>query len=112
MVKHYVLTLNGSAQQLNTALDSTFQGPGTDQDQLVNAIYLQPDGANAGIVYVGDKDVSSTDYGFRMEIPASTIPQAPFAFELSTRSIRPSHLWVKGTNNDKLHITLAGFTGV
>jgi len=109
VIKHYVLTLNGSAQQLNTALDSGYQGPGSAQDQLVASIIIQPDGANTGIIYVGDSDVSSSDYGFRLEIPVSTVPPAPFIFELAGKFIRPSHIWVLGTSTDKLHMTLVGF---
>lgn len=99
-MKDYTLTLNGSAQQLssalaNPALDLPFQ-----------SLHLQPDGANANPIYVGTSaSVSSSSHGVRLPAGASGVPPAPYIFEFSGEGrLRLSSFYVLGTNAEKLHI--------
>jgi len=101
MVTHFVLTLSGSAQILSTATSTTKIG-------LLKQLILQADGGNANLIYVGGTGaavaaVSSTAYGFRIEIPVSTVPAAPTILEAINTSLAD---WqVIGTSTQKLHIT-------
>lgn len=75
------------------------------------AVIIQPLAANTGVIYVsiGDPNVSSTDYSFRLEIPVSNIPQAPFVLELAGQ-IKPSEIYLRATvNADKVSVGLIGF---
>jgi hypothetical protein len=102
MVTHFVLTLNGSAQVLST-VTSVKTG-------LLKQLILHTDAGNTHVIYVGGTGlsaaqaaVSSTDYGFRIEIPVSTVPPAPTILEAINTSLAD---WqVIGTNGEKLHIT-------
>lgn len=107
-VAHYTLTMTGSAQRLNTALDSSYQGPHANQDQPVRAITLQPHATAAGVIYVGGANatVTNTNYAFRLEIPVTSIPPAPFVLELSGSKIWPSDFYVLGTSGDELQVGL------
>lgn len=98
--KQHVLTMDGTAQNLATALSIT------DGAQARNAIWvtLQPDTGNSNVVLVGDSALSSSLYAFRLEAPAATIPPAPFVFDLGQLQMQLADVWVKGTNTEKLRI--------
>lgn len=102
MTFDYTLTFGSSAVQLSTVV---VPGQNTTSAKFVS---LQPDSANSGVIYVGGNNhgasVSSSSYGFRLEIPVSTVPPAPFIIELAPQTIDLSQFWVKGTSSDKLHI--------
>lgn len=105
MLRHYTLTLSGSAQRLSSlvaAVDSQF-------DDQLGVCWLQPDGGNGNPIYVGGSDaITSSSYGFRLEAAASTIPPAPFSFgELEPgRNLKLSELYVLGTSDEKLHVAV------
>lgn len=68
-------------------------------------ISLQPNGANAGQVFVGDAAVTSSVFGVRLEAGAAGVPPAPFVLgEFTTGWLKMADLWVKGSNTEKLHI--------
>lgn len=101
--RHQVVTLTGSAQNLATAL--TLTAPNTH----CSSFSLQALGGNVGIVYVGgagDTLTAATAYGFRIEIPVSTVPSAPWFRE--SRSVIGyldlSDWQCIGTNGDKLAV--------
>lgn len=102
---HRTLTLTGSVQTLLAAMSDTTIG-GAD-DPACQAIILQPDGANAGVVYVGgDGDtITSSEHGFSLPAGTAGVPPSPFVLPIST-VLRPSQVKVLGTNTQKLHITL------
>lgn len=110
VAKDYTLTLTGAAQQLSVALLAANYALGRNGDEMERDLWLQPDGANSGIIYVGGtqgsgSNTSSTNYGFRLEKPVSTIPQAPFSFNSFYQgTITLGAIWVFGTNGDKLHV--------
>ena len=70
MVEHYTLTLNGSAQLLSSVL------PAGVAPLQAHFLSIQADPANSHVVYIGGypQTLSSTDYGFRIEVPVSSIP--------------------------------------
>lgn len=101
MVAHYSLTLTGSVQRLSSVIPTGTAVP------VAHFVSLQAAGANTGLIYVGGfpQLLSSTAYGFRIEIPASTIPSAPSIIELGGgAAINLADLQVLGTNNDILKI--------
>lgn len=102
-VAHRTLTLSGSVQTLLAAFSDTTVG-GVD-DPACQAIILQPDGANAGVVYVGGEGatITSSEHGFSLPAGVAGVPPAPFELPFST-VVRPSQVKVLGTNTQKLHI--------
>jgi hypothetical protein len=92
-----VLTLDSTIQRLSSAFGA--------QDVLnVRQLWIQPGAANAGVVYVGGKDVASTN-SIRLEIPDTSIPQAPFSFgEYPQGDLSIADVYVVGTNTDTLRI--------
>jgi hypothetical protein len=108
MVKHYSLTLSGSAQSLAAVLPTFVAGQQTGPNELSwSWLSLHAGASNSGVVYVGGQGivVSSTVYGFRIEVPVSSVPPAPSIVELGGGgSIRLSEWQVLGTSNDILHI--------
>ena len=107
-MQDFTLTLSGSAQPLSDAFQNKLAG-GPD-DSPLQWLSVQPDAANSGIIYFGASlAVSSSLYGFRMEVPVSSIPSAPFLWEPAQSRIRASDIFLKGTANDKLHILMVAY---
>lgn len=108
MLKHGVVTLNGAAQNLKTALAAP------DNVDRVRFIEFQPDGANVGVIYIGGggsgpapDTLSNTNYGTRLEIGAAGVPPAPWRQERELPeggALKLSDFQVLGTNNEKLHV--------
>lgn len=97
MIRHHVLTMTGSAQQLSSVTGALNLG--------IRTISLQPAGANAAACYVGAAGVSNTDYGVRLEAGAAGVPPAPFVLgEFPTGWLKMEDLYVNGANTEKLHI--------
>jgi hypothetical protein len=106
MIKHYTVTLNGSVQRLSDYLTTPAVIHG--QDVLVNNLVLQPGGANAAPVYVGGHGaITSDDHLFSLPAGAAGVPPAPFMWELAGRQVRPSDIYVLGTNTEKLRFGFA-----
>lgn len=100
---HQVITLTGAAQRLVTSF--TDPNPGGADDPLCDEITIQADAANANPAFLGGAStVSSTDYGIFIPIPAVSVPAAPIVLR---GHLRPSMIWVIGTNTQKLRITLS-----
>jgi len=103
-VKDFTVTLTGSAQRLSDVL--TDKTVGGKDDIPYRTLHLQPDGANAGAIYVGATNaVTSSAYGVRLPAAASGVPPAPYVFEFSGEGpLKLSHVWVLGSSGEKLHI--------
>jgi len=99
-VRHYTITLDGTVQNLKD------EAPGRIGDDYIKALTFQAASGNTGIVGVGSaEDVPSlTDNIFRIEIPASTIPQAPFFLEFSQNTINLVDWALIGTSADEVKI--------
>jgi hypothetical protein len=98
-VYHGKITVTTTAQALTAAIS----GIGT-----IKFLSLQAAGANSGVVYVGgakSTPVSTTSYGFRIEIPVSNVPNAPNVLEFPIGSVSLADFEVIGTANDVVHIT-------
>lgn len=103
-IRNFVITLTGSAQNLGTLfLAAGFQGI----DSL-KAIHMHADPANANVIYVGGPEVvlTAVNYGFRIEVPVTSIPPAPSILEFNTGRFSLADIQVLGTNLEKLHILM------
>lgn len=102
-VRDYSLTLDGTVQNLSDVLP-------VNEGDLLKFVAIQADAGNSGVVFVGSTErgtegiLSTTKYGFRIEIPVSSIPSAPDIIELSNSSYSLNELSVIGTNLDIIHI--------
>lgn len=100
MFRPFNITMTGSAQRLSTLMSLT-----SELDVPIRALVMQPAGANAGVIYVGDASVSSTDYAFRLEAATAGIPPAPFILgETPNGTFRLSEIYIVGSNNEVLHV--------
>lgn len=110
MTASYTVTPGSSAVQLSTAiLTSTPAAPLGAQPISGRFVSFQADAANTGILYFGGNNqgsgTASTAFGFRIEIPVTSIPSAPVVFEVPNGNIALDEFWVKASvNTDKLHI--------
>lgn len=106
-LNHCVVTLTGTTNVLNLGTLVAAILPIAPSTTVLN-LQIQPLGANAGIVYVGGRDtLTTTNYGMRLEIPVSTIPQAPYMVPGGDRSgpaINLDDVYLIGTNNDKVSV--------
>jgi hypothetical protein len=108
MIRHYVLTLTGSAQRLSAVLPGLDGGP---NDLPIRAISIQPGTANANPCYVGGYDsgsaVSSSSYGVRFEAAAAGVPPAPFVFgEFANLPMKLSDFAIIGTNTETVKVLI------
>lgn len=82
--------------------------PGIPANQSVFGLYLQPEASNAAVVYVGGSaTMSSSNYGVRLEVPASSVPQAPFLVPGGDRSgptINLDDVYLLGNTNDEVSV--------
>ena len=114
MIKHYVVTLSGAAQ--NLFIGATGVAPGAKAaaalDVPLRSIALQPRGTNNAALFVGgDSTVSSTVYGVRLEAgDASDVPPAPYMYDgYESGAIKLSDFWAIGTANEILHIQVVTY---
>jgi hypothetical protein len=106
----YVLTIPaGGVAQLSSVFPAVTGGLKEGaHDWAIQSLTLQPDGGNSNPMYFGaGSGVSASAYAFRLEKATSTIPPAPFVWELSG-SLKLSDLWVFGTAGEKLTIGMVG----
>lgn len=105
--KSYSLTLSGAAQRLSSVFTNTAVG-GPD-DVSCRQIFLQGHHANTARIFVGDSDqVSATVYGTYLPIPTgSPLPVSIGPFE--TGPVKLSSIWVFGTLNEVLKISIVPF---
>lgn len=102
-IRDYSLTLDGSVQNLSDVLPA-------NEGDLLSYIALSAHTTNSNLIFVGSTDrgvggvLSSTEYGWRIEIPVVGIPSAPDIIELGKNGFSLAHLSVLGTNQEILHI--------
>lgn len=106
MVIGGVITLNGSAQNVATALGYDTENPTAGYP--IGWMSIQADTANANLAYLGTASASlSTLYTVRIEIPTATVPDAPFIMEgVKGYGLNLNSLWVLGTNAQKLRVMI------
>ncbi len=86
-----------------------------NEGDLLKSISLQAQADNSAVIFVGSfesqglsgRTLSSTDYGWRIEIPVTSIPTAPDIIEISNSTVCLADLAVLGTASDVLHIMVA-----
>jgi hypothetical protein len=102
-VRDYTLTLDGTVQNLNSVLPA-------GEGDLLKYVALSAHTTNFNLIFVGSTErgtegaLSSTKYGWRIEIPVSGIPTAPDIIELGQNGFSLAELSVIGTNPEILHI--------
>jgi len=102
-VRDYTLTLDGTVQNLSDVLPA-------GEGDLLKYVALSAHTTNANLIFVGSTErgtegvLSSTVYGWRIEIPVSGIPTAPDIIELANSTFGLAELSVLGTNLEILHI--------
>lgn len=101
MTNHFVVTLTTTAP---IRLSSVVTGVGATD--LIKFISFQAVASNAGVIYIGgsNRTLTSSDYGWRIEIPVSSIPYAPTVIELTPPAVCLADFYILGTINDKLAI--------
>ena len=105
MFNHAQLDVTASAQSILAALGITADGLG--HGTQVEWISLQPHPSNAAAVFLGGSTVTTSSYGIRLEIPVTSVPQAPLVFDgLSSGRglIGLGSLYFVGTASDKLNV--------
>lgn len=108
MFKHFVLTLDGNVQSLLSLIANAIAGGPTDIAMIT--LTLQPGGANANPIFVGSAaDITSSDYGYRLEAAAAGVPPAPFVLEFTRGVMRLSQIYVKGTATETLHVSVVAY---
>jgi len=98
---HFVLAVTTSTPKKLSAAFDLGDPTGTAP---ITWLSIQPLGTNAALVYVGftGNVLSSSNYMVRLEIPASTIPQAPIIIENQITSL--DQIQVLGTTNDSVAV--------
>lgn len=101
---HISLNLTGAAQQLIANITAA-------QNIPIREITFQADGANGGAIFVGDADVSTTDYGFRIPAAAAGVPSPPIILGgySSSGPMKLGDFWVVGSLNEDLHVSYVPF---
>lgn len=94
-LRHYVLSLTGSAQRLSSVLGAA------DQDAVLSSCWLQSGVANASPIYIGDKSLTVASYGMRVNAPVAGLPDPPLPLP---GPIDLSQIWVLGANGETLHV--------
>jgi len=105
MVRHYNLTMDGTIQRLSDVLP-------VNEGDLLKYIALSAETGNANLIFIGSfesqalagRTLSSTDYGWRQEIPVTGIPTAPDIIEIANSTYSLAEFVVLGTAPDVLHI--------
>lgn len=100
-----VKTVTTAGTQIQVTADTTIKP---------YAVYFEALATNTGYIYIGDADVSSTNYMARLTIPsASNAPSwAIRASDLSDHGIQLSNFWVDSSvNGEKVMVTYMYKTG-
>ena len=102
-IRDYTLAIDGTVQRLSDVLPA-------NEGDLLKYIALSAEASNAAVIFVGSTErgsegtLSSTKYGWRIEIPVTSIPSAPDIIDLANSTFSLAEFSVIGTNNDILHI--------
>ena len=102
-VRDYSLTLDGTVQNLSDVLP-------VNEGDLLKYIAISAHSTNANVVFVGSTErgtegaLSASKYGWRIEIPVTSIPSAPDIIELSQNGLSLAEISVLGTNTEIIHI--------
>lgn len=96
--------LNIAASNTAQSLASAFIAGDDNATAPITWLSIQALGGNSALIYVGfNADVlSSSNYAFRIEIPAATIPAAPHIIENQILSL--DKVYIYGTQNDDVSV--------
>jgi hypothetical protein len=100
MIRHGIATAATTAQSLATAL-------GLAENQAVRYLSVQPLAANTAVLEFGGQGVTTSVFGFRLEIPVTNIPSAPMIITdaIAAPGLKVGDLYFIGANtNDKIAV--------
>ncbi len=102
MVNHYTITLSATARSLATGLE------GIGINDILKFLAIQATPGNTHVAYIGgnQRTLTTSDYGFRIEAPVTSIPYAPTVIELAPGFSSLSEIFAVGTADEKLQIFL------
>lgn len=106
-MRHYVLTLDGTAQQLSSVL-----APDDQQNRRpFRQVSFQARGTNSNPIFIGGPTTASaTEYGVRVNAPAGGVPDAPILWGgYDTGPIKLEEIFVFGTDTEILHVAAEEF---
>lgn len=97
--------MDGTIQRLSDVLPD-------GEGDLLKYIALSTQGDGSNLIFVGSREseqtsgrtLSSSDYGWRIEVPVSNIPTAPDIVEIANSTYSLAEFVVLGTASDVLHI--------
>lgn len=105
-MKHYTLTLNGSAQEIGAALIAAGDTEGTlNDDHGFRFLSFTAGDGNSAAVKVGDADLASGDWGLWVPKPDAdgNVAQVTLG-HYDAGPLKLSAIYALGTNGEKLHI--------
>ena len=75
---------------------------------VIRYISIQADPANSAVLYVGGKDatLSSTDCGWIIPIPITSIPAPPIAITSASGAFSLGDIQLLGTTTQKAHLII------
>lgn len=93
--QHFVITLDGTPQQLVEGLTGINPIDVTD-------VHLQAGVANVNPIYIGGSStLTSTNYGVRIPAPVANEPSPPYPWPTEDGV---ANLWILGTSTEKVHV--------
>jgi len=109
MTASYTVVPGANTVQLSTALLTATPPQSSNSPIVGRFLSFQADAGNTGVLCFGGSNqgsgTSTTNYGFRIEIPVTTIPAAPIEFEFATGVVGVDEFWIKASvNTDKVHV--------
>lgn len=109
-VSHACLNLASNAVTYNLGTLLEAAGIGLKATDQVLRIEIQPLATNTGIILIGGQETLTTsNYGVRLEIPVTSIPQAPYMITGDRSGPAPflDDYYLKGTvNNDDVSVLI------
>ncbi len=117
--RHYMLTLNGAVQRLNSVLAAAVasvspptkaSAVGGDQDIACRQIIFAADPANDNAVYIGtDATVSTTNFGFSLDPTSASAEDKIYVGPFDSGPVKLSDFYVIGTAGQRLGILVIPF---
>jgi hypothetical protein len=96
MIRHSVVAVTATAAKLSDVIG---------EDMQVYFLSIQPAAANTGVVKLGGKGITSSVFGWRLEIPVSSIPSAPwFLDDIRAPALALSDVYIIGTAADNVTV--------
>jgi hypothetical protein len=107
-LRQYVLPLDGTVQRLSDVL--AFPDLSSRENVALRLLSLQPGPSNLNEIFVGDVNVTTALWTWRLPVPTASVPPAPLilgGFEIGPATL--ADFYVLGTYGETLHIGIIPF---